>query len=205
MATKLVKSIFGAAKKGYGMLGKGKTVVKDTNPPMIKIKPKPKGTTPKNLDNQKKIKVSSKPAILGKETYNYEGLKEVKGSKSMKEKSKPIKLPPRKGSPKKDYATLSDIKKDNPTLYKKYMENLGKKTSKPSSFVERRMTLKPSMNTINNSQKERRKFAVKAGKAMQKAEKKDFEKMKETPGFFTTKSRSRVRKAIKSMLRKKKD
>ena len=34
MATKLVKSIFGAAKKGYGMLGKGKTVVKDTNPPM---------------------------------------------------------------------------------------------------------------------------------------------------------------------------
>ena len=59
----------------------------------------------------------------------------------MKEKSKPIKLPPRKGSPKKDYATLSDIKKDNPTLYKKYMRNLGKTTSKPSRFSERRMTL----------------------------------------------------------------
>jgi hypothetical protein len=48
--------IFGIAKSGYGMLGKGKTVVKDTNPTMIKIKPKPKGTTPKNLDNQKKLK-----------------------------------------------------------------------------------------------------------------------------------------------------
>lgn len=141
MAAKLVKSIFGAAKKGYGMLGKGKTVVKDTNPPMIKIKPKPKGTTPKNLDNQKKIKVSSKPAILGKETYNYEGLKEVKGSKSMKEKSKPIKLPPKKDSPKKSGTTLSAIKESNPALYKKYMRNLGKTTSKPSSFSERRMTL----------------------------------------------------------------
>jgi len=141
MATKLVKSIFGAAKKGYGMLGKGKTVVKDTNPPMIKIKPKPKGTTPKNLDNQKKVKVSSKPAILGKETYNYEGLKEVKGSKSMKEKSKPITLPPKKDSPKKSGTTLSAIKESNPALYKKYMRNLGKTTSKPSSFLERRMTL----------------------------------------------------------------
>ena len=134
--------IFGLAKKGYGMLGKGKTVVKDTSPPMIKIKPKPKGSTPKNLNDQKKVYVSDKPAILGKETYNYEGLKNVKKTEGMKEKSQPIKLPPRKGSPKKDYATLSDIKKDNPTLYKKYMENLGKKTSKPSSFLERRMTLK---------------------------------------------------------------
>ena len=136
--------IFGAAMKGFGMLGKGKgkTVVKNTNPPMIKIKPKPKGTTPKNLDNQKNVKVSSKPAILGKETYNYEGLKEVKGSKSMKEKSKPIKLPPKKDSPKKSGTTLSAIKESNPALYKKYMRNLGKTTSKPSRFLERRMTLK---------------------------------------------------------------
>ena len=141
MAAKLVKSIFGAAKKGYGMLGKGKTVVKDTNPPMIKIKPKPKGTTPKNLDNQKKIKVSEKPAISGKETYNYEGLKKVKGGKSMKEKSKPIKLPPKIGSPKKSGTTLSAIKESNPALYKKYMRNLGKTTSKPSSFPKRRLTL----------------------------------------------------------------
>ena len=133
--------IFGIAKRGYGMLGKGKTVVKDTNPTMIKIKPKPKGTTPKNLDNQKKVKVSSKPAILGKETYNYEGLKEVKGSKSMKEKSKPIKLPPKKDSPKKSGTTLSAIKESNPALYKKYMRNLGKTTSKPSSFPKRRLTL----------------------------------------------------------------
>jgi len=143
MATKLVKSIFGVAKKGYGILGKGKgkTVVKDTNPPMIKIKPTKKGTTPKNLDNQKKIKVSDKPAILGKETYNYEGLKKVKGGKSMKEKSKPIKLPPKKDSPKKSGTTLSAIKESNPALYKKYMRNLGKTTSKPSRFLERRMTL----------------------------------------------------------------
>ena len=142
MGISKVKNLFGAAKRGYGMLGKGKTVVKNTNPPMIKIKPKPKGSTPKNLNDQKKVYVSDKPAILGKETYNYEGLKNVKKTEGMKEKSQPIKLPPRKGSPKKDYATLSDIKKDNPTLYKKYMENLGKKTSKPSSFLERRMTLK---------------------------------------------------------------
>ena len=134
-------NIFGLAKKGFGMLGKGKTVVKDTNPPMIKIKPKPKGTTPKNLDNQKKIKVSSKPAILGKETYNYEGLKKVKGSQSMKEKSKPIKLPPRKGPPSKK-VSLSSIKESNPALYKKYMENLGKKTSAASRFSGKRMTLK---------------------------------------------------------------
>ena len=136
-------SIFGAAIKGFGLLGKGKgkTAVKNTNPPMIKIKPKPKGTTPKNLDNQKKIKVSEKPAISGKETYNYEGLKEVKGSKSMKEKSKPIKLPSRKGPPKRSGTTLSAIKKSNPALYKKYMRNLGKTTSKPSSFPKRRLTL----------------------------------------------------------------
>ena len=149
MATKqIVKSIFGVAKKGYGLLGKGKgkTVVKDTNPPMIKIKPKPKGTTPKNLGNQKNVKVSSKPAILGKETYNYEGLKEVKGSKSMKEKSKPIKLPSRKGPPKRSGTTLSAIKESNPALYKKYMRNLGKTTSKPSRFLERRMTLKGPKN-----------------------------------------------------------
>ena len=140
--------IFGAAIKGFGMLGKGKgkTVVKDTNPPMIKIKPKPKGTTPKNLDNQKKIKVSDKPAILGKETYNYEGLKKVKGGKSMKEKSTPIKLPPKKDSPKKSGTTLSAIKESNPALYKKYMRNLGKTTSKPSRFLERRMTLKGPKN-----------------------------------------------------------
>ena len=141
MGISKVKNLFGAAKRGYGMLGKGKTVVKNTNPPMIKIKPKPKGSTPKNLNDQKKVYVSDKPAILGKETYNYEGLKNVKKIEGMKEKSQPIKLPPRKGSPKKDYATLSDIKKHNPTLYKKYMESLGKKTSKPSSFVERRITL----------------------------------------------------------------
>ena len=136
-------SIFGAAIKGFGLLGKGKgkTAVKNTNPPMIKIKPKPKGTTPKNLDNQKKIKVSEKPAISGKETYNYEGLKEVKGSKSMKEKSKPIKLPPKKDSPKKSGTTLSAIKESNPALYKKYMRNLGKTTSKPSRFPKRRLTL----------------------------------------------------------------
>ena len=133
--------IFGLAKKGYGMLGKGKTVVKDTSPPMIKIKPRPKGSTPKNLDNQKKVYVSAKPAVLGKETYNYEGLKKVKGSESMKKKSKPIKLPPKKDSPKKSGTTLSAIKESNPALYKKYMRNLGKTTSKPSSFSERRMTL----------------------------------------------------------------
>ena len=108
---------------------------------MIKIKPKPKGTTPKNLDNQKNVKVSSKPAILGKETYNYEGLKKVKTGTSMKKKSEAIKLPSKKDSPKKDYATLSSIKKDNPKLYKKVMESLGKETSKPSRFLERRMTL----------------------------------------------------------------
>ena len=141
MGISKVKNLFGAAKRGYGMLGKGKTVVKNTNPPMIKIKPKPKGSTPKNLNDQKKVYVSDKPAILGKETYNYEGLKNVKKIEGMKEKSQPIKLPPRIGSPKKDYATLSDVKKGNPALYKKYMENLGKKTSKPSSFSERRMTL----------------------------------------------------------------
>ena len=129
------------ARKGYGMLGKGKTVVKNTSPPMITIKPKPKGSTPKNLNDQKKVYVSDEPAVLGKETYNYEGLKNVKKTEGMKEKSQPIKLPPRIGSPKKDYATLSDVKKGNPALYKKYMENLGKKTSKPSSFPERRMTL----------------------------------------------------------------
>jgi len=141
MGISKVKNLFGAAKRGYGMLGKGKTVVKNTNPPMIKIKPKPKGSTPKNLNDQKKVYVSDKPAILGKETYNYEGLKNVKKTEGMKEKSQPIKLPPRKGSPKKDYATLSDIKKDNPTLYKKYMENLGKKTSTPSRFERRRAFL----------------------------------------------------------------
>ena len=133
--------IFGLAKKGYGMLGKGKTVVKDTSPPMIKIKSRPKGSTPKNLDNQKKVYVSAKPAVLGKETYNYEGLKKVKGSESMKKKSEPIKLPPKKVNRIGPYASLSDIKKGNPGLYKKMMENLGKKTSKPSSFVERRITL----------------------------------------------------------------
>ena len=133
--------IFGLAKKGYGMLGKGKTVVKDTSPPMIKIKSRPKGSTPKNLDNQKKVYVSAKPAVLGKETYNYEGLKKVKGSESMKKKSEPIKLPPKKDSPKKSGTTLSAIKESNPALYKKYMRNLGKETSKPSSFTERRRTL----------------------------------------------------------------
>ena len=62
--------IFGAAVKGFGMLGKGKgkTAVKNTNPPMIKIKPKPKGTTPKNLDNQKNVKVSSKKRTRSKLT-----------------------------------------------------------------------------------------------------------------------------------------
>ena len=120
-------SVFGLAKKGLGMLGKGKTVVKDTSPPMIKIKPKPKGSTPKNLNDQKKVYVSDKPAVLGKETYNYEGLKNVKKGTSMKKKSEPIKLPPKKDSPKKDYTTLSGIKKGNPGLYKKYMESLGKK------------------------------------------------------------------------------
>ena len=134
--------IFGIAKRGHGMLGKGKTVVKDTNPTMIKIKPKPKGSTPKNLDNQKKIKVSEKPAISGKETYNYEGLKKVKGSQSMKKKPEALKLPSRKGPPKRSGTTLSDIKKSNPALYKKYMRNLGKTTSKPSSFPKRRLTLK---------------------------------------------------------------
>lgn len=97
-------NIFGLAKKGLGMLGRSKgkgmigKTIKDTSPPMIKIKPKPKGSKTSTT------KVVGKPEKLDFDKFE-----------------QPAIL--RKGNG----ATLSSIKKNNPKLYKKYMESLGKK------------------------------------------------------------------------------
>ena len=96
--------IFGIAKRGLGMLGRGKgkgmigKTIKDTSPPMIKIKPTKKGSKTSST------KVVGKPEELDFDKFE-----------------QPAILRKGKG------ATLSSIKKNNPKLYKKYMESLGKK------------------------------------------------------------------------------